>query len=159
MVRSSVMTTAAPVPASPRASAPEGDLPSARQRTLRALGVVLVWALAAAPAGLGAQQCTFARAFHAPCPGCGMTRAVRLLLAGDVRGSLHMHALAVPVLLAWGAFALSTVWATYRFGYPLIHRTRSGRAAIALLVVTYAASLALWALRWMGHFGGPVPVY
>lgn len=146
-----------PAAPSPLAASPPAPL-DARTRAVRALSAVGVWALAAAPSALGAPQCTFARAFHAPCPGCGMTRAVRLLLAGDVRASLDMHPLAVPVLIAWATFALSTVWATYVFGAPIVHRSRLGRAAIALLVTTYVATIALWLLRWRGYLGGPVPV-
>jgi hypothetical protein len=125
---------------------------------LRALGVAAVWGLAAVPSAFGVPQCGFAKVFHAPCPGCGMTRAVRLLLIGNWRGSLHMHPLALPVLLAAGCFALSTVWVTYRRGYPLVHESRLGRGALVALGVVYVASIALWGLRWLGCFGGPVPV-
>ena len=44
-------------------------------------------------------------------------------------------------------------------GTPLeFYARRTGRAAIALAVVAYAAAIALWGLRWFGLFGGPVPV-
>ena len=57
------------------------------------------------------------------------------------------------------SFAAVTVTATLQLGSPLrMHRTRSGRAVIAGAVVVYAAAMALWALRWFGFFGGPVPV-
>ena len=130
-----------------------------RRRTVRALLAVLVWALAVSPALLGWQQCGFAKMLHRPCPGCGMTRAVQLLLLGDWRASLHMHPLAVPMLLAGATFALSTVWTTYARGAPLIHESRFGRVAIAALGIAYVAGLALWVLRWAGYFGGPVAVY
>jgi Protein of unknown function (DUF2752) len=126
---------------------------------LRALAAAGAWALGLTPAALGLQQCSFARLFHRPCPGCGMTRAVRLLLAGDWRASLHMHPLAIPMLVAGGAFALSTVWTTFLYGMPLVHRSRLARASIAALVVVYVAAIALWIMRWAGLFGGPVPVY
>jgi ABC-type glycerol-3-phosphate transport system permease component len=87
-----------------------------------------------------------------------MTRAVDLMLLGQGRASLHMHPLAVPMLLAGGAFALSTVWTTYVFGLPLVHRSRLGRAALGALAVVYVASFVLWGLRFAGWFGGPVPV-
>jgi len=42
--------------------------------------------------------CPFFRVTGIPCPGCGLTRAVILLLKGDVQGSLRFHAFA-PILL------------------------------------------------------------
>jgi Protein of unknown function (DUF2752) len=129
----------------------------------RAALAALVWVAAAGLAYLSAalrwQQCGFARMFRIPCPGCGMTRAVTLLLAGDWRASLRMHPLAVPVLAAGATFALATVWATYVHGWPMIHKSRLGRAALAGLAVAYGASIILWLLRWLGCFGGPVSVY
>ena len=129
----------------------------------RAALAALLWVAAAGLAYLSAalrwQQCGFARVFHIPCPGCGMTRAVKLLLAGDWRGSLHMHPLALPVIAAGATFALATVWTTYVYGWPMVHKSRLGRAALVGLGVVYAASIVLWGLRWLGCFGGPVSVY
>jgi small neutral amino acid transporter SnatA (MarC family) len=88
-----------------------------------------------------------------------MTRAVKLLLASDWRGSVRMHPLAVPMLVAGGAFALSTVWITYARGAPLVHEDRWGRASLTALAIVYLCVIALWILRWAGYFGGPVPVY
>jgi hypothetical protein len=130
-----------------------------RSRFHRALLAVVLWAVAVLPAALRAQRCSFVKLFHRPCPGCGMTRAIDLLLLGDWRGSLHMHPLAVPMVFAGGAFALSTVWTTFLFGMPLVHKSTFGRITLAALAVTYAATFALWILRWLGYFGGPVPVF
>jgi hypothetical protein len=125
----------------------------------RAVLAALVWVAASLPAALRWQQCGFARMFHIPCPGCGMTRAVTLLLAGDWRASLHMHPLAVPVIGAGATFALATVWTTYVYGWPMVHKSRLGRFSLVGLGVAYAASILLWLLRWLGFFGGPVAVY
>ncbi len=130
-----------------------------RRHVLRATGVLGLWAIAALPVTLGWQRCAFAALLHRPCPGCGMTRAIRLLQAGDLSGSLRMHPLALPVLLAVGLLVSSTVWTTLESGTPLaFYARRTGRAAIALAVVAYAAAIALWGLRWFGFFGGPVAV-
>lgn len=153
------LDVAMPAARSGAATAPAPATLPVERRALRALLAILAWALAVTPALFGWQQCSFVRMFHRPCPGCGMTRAVELLLRGDWRGSLHMHPLAVPMLLAGGLFALSTVWTTYDRGAPLIHESRLGRIAIGALAVTYVASIALWALRWAGYFGGPVVVW
>jgi hypothetical protein len=138
-------------------TAPDG-LPDRRTRVFRALLGVALWGLAALPTVTGAQSCSFAKLFHRPCPGCGMTRAVDLMLVGQWHASLQMHPLAVPMLLAGGAFALSTVWTTYLFGMPLVHKSILGKVALGALALTYVASIALWVLRWFGYYGGPVPV-
>jgi small neutral amino acid transporter SnatA (MarC family) len=88
-----------------------------------------------------------------------MTRALRLLAAGDLQGSLRMHPLALPALLAAGMLAASTVWASYALGTPLVvHESRLGRGAITAAAIVYALVLLLWVARWLGCFGGPVPV-
>jgi len=88
-----------------------------------------------------------------------MTRAVRLLAAGHIEASLHMHPLAVPALAVWMVFMAATVWATWTSGTPLtVLKSRQGRVTLAAIVVVYVAAFVLWALRWFGFFGGPVPV-
>jgi hypothetical protein len=128
-------------------------------RVARAGGVLLLWVLAAVPLALGWQRCTFATLLHRPCPGCGMTRAVRLLQAGDVGASLRMHPLALPVVAAGALIALSTIWATLGAGTPLyFYRQRLGRSALVFAIAVYASALVLWIARWFGFLGGPVPV-
>ena len=134
-------------------------LPALRRRLLRAAAVAGVWFVAGLPAALGAQRCVIATLFHFPCPGCGMTRALRLLAAGHVGASLRMHPLAAPVLAAGALLMASTIWATVAVGSPIrLHRTRSGRAALAVAIAVYAAALGLWVLRWLGYCGGAVAV-
>jgi hypothetical protein len=88
-----------------------------------------------------------------------MTRALALLAAGRLGDSLRLNALALPALLVGSAFAVATVVTTARVGTPFdVHRTRSGRAALLAALVVYAAAFLLWGMRWLGWFGGPVPV-
>jgi Kef-type K+ transport system membrane component KefB len=125
----------------------------------RAALVAAAWALSLLPVGLGWQRCALATICHLPCPGCGMTRAIKLLAAGRTGASLRLHPLAVPVLFAGVLLVVSTVWATLSTGSPMrLHRSRFGQGAIAAAIVVYVAALALWALRFFGYFGGPVPV-
>jgi hypothetical protein len=135
-------------------------IPGLRVRALRAALTALVWAVSALPVLLGFQQCAIATLFHVPCPGCGMTRALRLLADGHAEASLRMHPLAVPVLAAGSLLILSTVWTALTIGTPFyIHQSRFGRAAIAFAILVYSLTTALWVARWLGHFGGPVSVY
>jgi hypothetical protein len=130
-----------------------------RDRTARAALVTLVWLASALPTVLGIQRCAIATLFHVPCPGCGMTRAFLLLERGDITASLRMHPLAVPVLGSGVLLILATVWVTLVSGTPfLVHRSRFGRIAIAVSLLVYSLAAALWVLRWLGYFGGPVAV-
>jgi len=130
-----------------------------RSRVWAAMGVLALWALVAVPALLGLQRCPFAVLLHIPCPSCGLTRAMRLLLAGRVDASLCMHPLAIPLVAAVAATALSTVAAALTRGSPVdFYRTCHGHAALVFLAVAYAAVFGLWVLRFFGAFGGPVPV-
>jgi hypothetical protein len=130
-----------------------------RSRFWGAMGVLALWTLAVAPALLGLQPCPFARLLRVPCPGCGLTRAIQFLLAGRVEASLRMHPLAIPLVAAVGALALSTVTAALTRGSPAdFYRTPHGRAALVFFGLAYVAAIGLWGLRFFGAFGGPVPV-
>jgi hypothetical protein len=134
------------------------SIPPLGTRALRTLGVAGAWLFSALPLVVGV-RCNVARFLHAPCPGCGMTRAVHLLEAGDVVGSLRMHALTVPIALTSAFFAAVTLWLTFTIGTPLrILESRVGRASIILLLSVHVASVLLWVLRMFGLFGGPVSV-
>jgi|ERR1017187_7831748 hypothetical protein len=134
-------------------------LPAVSRRLRRAGAVGGVWVLSALPVAFGWQRCPIATLLHRPCPGCGMTRAIRLLASGELGASLRMHPLAVPVLVAGALLAGSTVWTTYAAGSPVrVFRTRFGRLALGLAAVVYGALVVLWILRAVGYFGGPVPV-
>jgi hypothetical protein len=137
----------------------EEPSPALRLRVARAAIVAGVWILAGLPASLGLQRCAIATLFHVPCPGCGMTRALRLLASGQLDASLRMHPLAVPMLIAGALLAASTVATTVTLGSPVrMLRTRFGQVAVVVAIVVYGAALGLWTLRWFGYFGGPVPV-
>jgi hypothetical protein len=139
---------------------PDEPFPPVGKRALRAALVGLVWAVAVLPTALGWQRCVFATLLKRPCPGCGMTRAVRLLAAGDVSGSLHMHPLAVPVLGVGVLFVAATVWSTFDLGSPVhIHRSRFAQWTVGAMIGVYAVTVLFWIARWLGFFGGPVPVY
>ena len=90
-----------------------------------------------------------------PCPTCGITRATRLALAGDLAGATRMHPLvwlAVPVVVGLGTMELVTLVRTRRWG-----GARRVRGADGVMAGTAALLFALWIARFCGHFGGPVP--
>ena len=129
----------------------------------RAFGVVAIWGLGALPVLSG--RCAIAAVLHAPCPGCGMTRALQALLGGDARESLQWHPLAVPVLGVQIALAAVSVALTYRDGSPFewLYSARSAngapstrlvRTVLAANVIVFALTLALWGVRALGYAGG-----
>lgn len=131
--------------------------PSARRRV--ALLVAGIWLVTALPVALGLASCPVALFVRAPCPGCGMTRAVHLLLDGDVAASLAMHPLAVPTALVQLAFAMVTVLVALRHGTPFVlWSTRIGRATVYAAALVLALDVVLWVLRFAGLAHGPVVV-
>jgi hypothetical protein len=131
-----------------------------RTRTARMAALVaFVWTIAALPFASGLMQCPTAQYFHFPCPGCGMTRAFRLLADGQIAASLAMHPLAIPTALSQIALALASVVATVLFGAPwLLVRAKWGRAVIAFIAIVMVLDVILWTIRFAGAFGGPVAV-
>jgi hypothetical protein len=120
----------------------------------RAFRVLLVLSPLALAELLRVPVCPTAAFAHVPCPGCGLTRAAKALLHGDVDGAIAMNPLAplvVPLLL--GALA----YATYRY---VVHgRVEADRwGAGPLLVAVMVGLVAVWCARWLAFFGGPVPV-
>jgi hypothetical protein len=88
-----------------------------------------------------------------------MTRAVHLLLHGEVQRSLQMHALAVPSLVASLLVMAATTWVTFRRGTPIeLLNMPLGRAAARLFVGVQITVVLLWVARLLGAFGGPVDV-
>jgi hypothetical protein len=75
-------------------------LASLIQRRYEALGLSALVALqfGLVTAGLPGWPCPFKAAFGIPCPGCGLSTAVGLLLHGNWRASVATHAFA-PIFL------------------------------------------------------------
>lgn len=100
--------------------------------------------------GMDVTVCPMAGIFGLPCPSCGLTRASLALVRGDWHRAMAIHPGVVPVLtcLVVGA-GLS------------VNRGSSARlmrwATAAGVVLTLCLTL-LWAARFCGHWGGPVPV-
>lgn len=148
------VTPTEPAPAPPGASE---RIPRANVRA--AALVAATWIVTAIPVMLGVSRCPVARLLHEPCPGCGMTRAIELLMHGELGASLAMHPLAVPTLLVQLAFAVVTVVVTLRRGTPFVlWQVRAARVTVYAAAIVFGLDLLLWIARFCGAAHGPVPV-
>jgi hypothetical protein len=130
-----------------------------RARSRAAALVAAIWFVTALPVILGITQCPVARFLHEPCPGCGMTRAIELLVHGDVSASLAMHPLAVPTLLVQLVFAALTIIVTWQRGTPFVlWQVRAARITVYAAAIVLGLDLVLWIVRFCGVGHGPVPV-
>lgn len=88
--------------------------------------------------------CVWRRLFHIPCPGCGMTRAWRALLHGDVAGAFRWHFM-FPVMPLMGAYFLYHERLTASRWRPVIH------AVLWLVLVGFA-------VQWICRLVDPGPL-
>jgi Protein of unknown function (DUF2752) len=115
-------------------------------RRLRPAAPVL--AIGAVLALIPYPTCLVRLALGVPCPACGLTRAGLALARGDLAEAQRFHPLAAALL------GLTIVTALVAFvadegAWRRVIRVVTGGAGVALILV--------WALRFAGLFGGPVP--
>ena len=79
------------------------------RRTALALVVAVGGHLLLSELGLPGWPCPFRHVLNMPCPGCGLTRAVHLLLRGQWQQSIQTHAFAPVLLLAAVVLLLSVL--------------------------------------------------
>ena len=140
-------------------SPPAEDLASVwRGRAKRAGIVALALAPFALAVGLRLPICPSATLLGIPCPGCGLTRATLAALAGDFAQAFALHPLVfvlTPVYIGFIAFVTTGyVWGTKSTRASRIN----GKVATLLFALVFVAMIGLWALRFLGWFGGPVPL-
>jgi len=107
----------------------------------------------------GAIRCPFAAMTHQPCPGCGSTRAVIALLHFHFGEALRFNPSAPIVAICVGVIAAEGLFRVVRDGHARdLALQGPGRWALRGLVLAVVLQLPIWALRFFGLFGGPVPV-
>jgi hypothetical protein len=99
----------------------------------------------AVPAG-----CMFKAVLHMPCPSCGTTRAILLLLHGDLSGSLLLNPFGAILFLA---LVVTPVWllvdmlgnreSLYRF-YMAAERVLTRKAWISVPLISLVIANWLW---------------
>ncbi len=131
-----------------------------RAAARRALVAGLVAACGSLFAAFGPPFCPAALFFGVPCPGCGLTRATVAMLHGELGTALHYHPLS-PLLVPLFAGALGKVLLDYVRGPGRALPPPgwwTGRAATTAFAALLVLVVSVWAARFAGAFGGPVPV-
>ncbi|WP_437804883.1 DUF2752 domain-containing protein [Sorangium sp. So ce1078] len=128
---------------------------SPRGRAARLGGIAALLGLLVA---FGVPLCPFAIVTRHPCPGCGLTRATLALAHGHVAEALHFHPLSplmAPLVLA----AIAYNAAIYvKDGRIAATESVQGAWVTRLGVALAVLMVAVWVARFLGAFGGPVPV-
>jgi|GEM_PF-385641 len=129
----------------------------------RSLIVATLAALFALIVGLRLPFCPLASVFGVPCPGCGLTRATLALVHGEFRHAHELHPLVLVLapLFVWAmtSAALGYVRGARRPAGPRPARLWLGsRSVTAIGCVLLLVTLGVWGARFLGYFGGPVPV-
>ena len=105
-------------------------------------------AVAAPLALLPFSPCLLRHVLGIPCPGCGFTRALVAAARLDPAAALRWHPLSLP-LLGLAAVAAVLAFVASDAAWRRFVTVATGVAGVALVLV--------WALRFAGCFGGPVP--
>ena len=100
--------------------------------------------------------CPMRLLLHIPCPSCGLTRAARCLVHGNLAAATHLHPLwwlVFPFVAAVAAIEAKRYVRTGRVGGSTEHPAVP-KLGVALLI----ALVVVWIARGLGAFGGPVPL-
>ena len=124
----------------------------------RALIVLAIIAALTAAVSQRWTLCATAGIFGIPCPGCGLTRATLAALQGDWATAWHLYPL-FPLVAPIYIYLVVTLGFRFVAGArakPVSKRT--DRVVSILAGVAIVLVILVWASRFLGAFGGPVPV-
>lgn len=116
-----------------------------RRFTLALVGAAGVQ-IALASLSLPGWECPFFRVTGIPCPGCGLTRAVMLLIHGDVRASLRFHAFA-PILLLFILVLVLAALLPEKLIQPIISRTEQVEGQTKFTLIILSGLILYWLAR------------
>jgi hypothetical protein len=102
--------------------------------------------IALASLSLPGWECPFFRVTGIPCPGCGLTRAVMLLMRGDLRGSLRFHAFA-PILLISVMVLVLAALMPEKLIQPIISKTEQLEGQTRFTLIILSGLILYWLAR------------
>ena len=105
--------------------------------------------IALTAAGWGAWKCPIYSVSGVPCPGCGMSRAMLLLVSGQWSAAIHMHAFAPVLLAAVIGFAVAGILPRRQLE-NILFRIATVERYTGIVVILTLAMLIYWGLRVSG---------
>ncbi len=91
-------------------------------------------------------QCPIFSSTGVPCPGCGLTRAIELLLQGELRASIHFHAFA-PVFLFFSVVLVVVMLLPKRIRRPIVYKAEVLERQTGLTVIILTGLILYWLAR------------
>ena len=91
-------------------------------------------------------ECPFLHLTGLPCPGCGLTRAIMLLLQGDVNASFRFHAFA-PLFLLGIVMVSSAALMPKSFLQPLVLKAERLERQTGFTVIILTGLILYWLTR------------
>jgi hypothetical protein len=90
--------------------------------------------------------CPIFSATGVPCPGCGLTRAIMLLLQGELRESIHFHAFA-PIFLFLSVALVALLLLPKTISQPIVHKAEVFERQTGLTVIILTGLILYWLAR------------
>lgn len=95
---------------------------------------------------LPAWECPFLRLTGVPCPGCGLTSAIMLLLQGEIHASIRFHAFA-PIFLIGIVIVVLAALLPKSLIQPVISGTELLERQKGLSVIVLSGLILYWLAR------------
>ena len=130
----------------PRTSLPSISSVLLDRRLTAGLGAAAGLQIVLVSLRLPAWECPFFHLTGVPCPGCGLTRAIMLLLQGDVYGAIRFHAFA-PIFLVGIVIIVVAALLPRSFIRPLVSRTELLERQTGLTVFILTGLIVYWLTR------------
>lgn len=124
----------------------------------RSAAVVALGAAAALILLFSLPVCPTARILRVPCPGCGLSRASQSVLQGHFAEAWNLHPMVFVIVPVLGLYVLAQAVAYVFPGLPLLRRVLASKWVDRAMIAVMVLAVLLWASRFFGAFGGPVPV-
>lgn len=116
-----------------------------------ALPAALMFMLLAFTAlGLTAWQCPLKSTLGVVCPGCGLTRAMVLLIKGHWQAAVNLHAFA-PIVLGAGILLAAAGTMPARFRNRIARKLAVIERRTGFVALIILSALVYWLLRIMIH--------
>lgn len=103
--------------------------------------VILIVGLALTLNFFNVKACPIFILFKVPCPGCGLTRAVSLILKGQIVASLEYNILPIPLL-----FTIITYILFYSFNKEVLQKLVK-KFNTLIIIITIVVTIIVWIIN------------